>query len=562
MSKTSVFLAECGEVKREAKDRLGMISLTSHVMSDSHSIKDVATYKKSVETITGDSGQVSSDNQVGMKACPTGSVENSPTEKPSKGKKGKEVCGVFRRVWKAVKRPFNCCNPNRVVCLTPQLDLDGSELMPTPSPPRITPVADNDPADPELVCLPGQVCEDLELSCVPGPSRAEQTVDEDLADPESPVADPSSSDLGDEKTKKGSKKNAVHAFFRRCRKAVKHFFLCRESNSVQVPSEMKSVDDPIHVEPEPCCLISSDQVSAALHSSTSVHETDTDQAVSMHASDSSDSEISLYCGSRVSLFLVGDMIGYGSFGKVYEGTHIFNDRIKVAMKYIHKHKTDRYLDIVGHSKPVIAEVAMLLKLGEAPLCPNIIKLYHWIENKKSFVLIMEYPHPCITLHQYITYSDDMNEGKACWFIRQLVQAVKHCVKHGVFHGDIHTGNMLVTDYSLELKLIDFGCAHPISSEGLLSSLYRGAPLFTPPEVIRHTKFDAEPAYVWAIGVVLFEILHGYLPFGSKDEILRDYVKAKPTLSSACHDLIFQCLNRNPANRLMLQNLEEHRWFKN
>lgn len=84
-----------------------------------------------------------------------------------------------------------------MVCLTPQLDIDGSELMPTPSPPRITPVADNDPADPELVCLPGQVCEDLELSRVPGPSRAEQTVDEDLADPESPVADPSSSDLGD-----------------------------------------------------------------------------------------------------------------------------------------------------------------------------------------------------------------------------------------------------------------------------------------------------------------------------------------------------------------------------
>lgn len=85
-----------------------------------------------------------------------------------------------------------------MVFLTPQPDLDGSELTPVPSPFRITPVADADPADPELVCLPGQVCEDVESVCVPGPSRTEQTADADLADPESPpVADPSSSDPGD-----------------------------------------------------------------------------------------------------------------------------------------------------------------------------------------------------------------------------------------------------------------------------------------------------------------------------------------------------------------------------
>lgn len=82
--------------------------------------------------------------------------------------------------------------------LTPQPDQDDSELMPAPSPFRITSTADTDPADPELVRLPGQVCEDVESLCVPGPSRTEQTLDTDLADPESsPVADLSSSDLGE-----------------------------------------------------------------------------------------------------------------------------------------------------------------------------------------------------------------------------------------------------------------------------------------------------------------------------------------------------------------------------
>ncbi len=178
---------------------------------------------------------------------------------------------------------------------------------------------------------------------------------------------------------------------------------------------------------------------------------------------------------------------------------------------------------------------------------------------------MEYPEPCHTLNQHIMYSDDMNEGKARWLIYQLIKAVKHCVDHGVFHGDIHTGNILVTDPRLELKLIDFGCAHPISSEGneyrgmfrvtiaecsvidhgivfLITALLNakdvsltGAPLCTPPEVIGDTTFHANPAYVWAVGVLLFEILHGYLPFESQAKILRGYVQAKPTLSSGKHN---------------------------
>lgn len=82
--------------------------------------------------------------------------------------------------------------------LIPQPDQDDSELMPAITTIRLTPTADTDPADPEPVCLPGQVCEDVESLCVPGPSRMEKPLDTDVADPESsPVADPSSSDLGD-----------------------------------------------------------------------------------------------------------------------------------------------------------------------------------------------------------------------------------------------------------------------------------------------------------------------------------------------------------------------------
>ncbi|XP_043108183.1 serine/threonine-protein kinase pim-1-like [Puntigrus tetrazona] len=211
---------------------------------------------------------------------------------------------------------------------------------------------------------------------------------------------------------------------------------------------------------------------------------------------------------------------------------------------------------------------MLLRLGKSPLCPNVIKLHEWVEYKRSFVLIFEYPQPCHTLHQHIKNSSDINEEKARWIIRQLIQAVQHCYDRGVFHGDMHSGNILVTETSLKLKLIDFGCAYPISSEGNLSSEYRGmfrvtiaecsvidhgivflitavlnaknvslagAALCTPPEVMQHATFHANPAYVWAVGLVLFEILHGYLPFETHAKILHGCVQIKPTLSLGKHN---------------------------
>jgi serine/threonine protein kinase len=80
----------------------------------------------------------------------------------------------------------------------------------------------------------------------------------------------------------------------------------------------------------------------------------------------------------------------------------------------------------GHSKPVLAEVALMLRLGEAPSCPNIMELHQWLEEESSFTLIMEYPEPCRTLEDYILFSGPVSEAQARLFMLQVLQAVKHC----------------------------------------------------------------------------------------------------------------------------------------
>ncbi|RXN09817.1 serine threonine- kinase pim-3-like protein [Labeo rohita] len=467
-----------------------------------------------------------------MKASsPPNSMENNQKDKPTEGKKGKAARPLFRRVHEAVKRPFfACCNPDRVVCLTAQTDaLDDPEARPVPGPFRITQRCP--------VCLPGQVCEDPELpSCVPGSSGIKHL------DPER-VPDSPSLNLCD------TEPDHVESQF------VPEEESLPEQDQVSADLESVPVEEgPSEIEQEPEDVVLPGSVSGSVSGS--------EQIVSEAASDTEpEPEIELPQGSIVSFYEVGHLIASGKFSKVYEGTHVFSEKLKVAIKCIPKRRADRYLDIAGHCKPVLAEVALMLRLGEAPSCPNIIQLHQWLEDESSFSLIMEYPEPCRTLEDFILFSGPVSEGQARLFMLQAVQAVKHCSERGVYHGDIRSGNILVTLHTLQLKFIDFRCARLITSEGFKSSEYQGSDAYTPYEVIRQSVFHAEAANVWAMGVLLFEIMHRYLPFDSFDEIQHGYIRMDPTLSTACHDLIYRCLSRNPAHRLTLEQLEEHRWMK-
>ncbi len=263
----------------------------------------------------------------------------------------------------------------------------------------------------------------------------------------------------------------------------------------------------------------------------------------------------------------------------------------------------------------------MLRLGEAPSCPNILELHQWLEDESSFTLIMEYPEPCRNLEDYILFSGPVSEAQARLFMLQVLQAVKHCHERGVYHGDIRSRNILVTLHSLELKLIDFRCARLISSESFNSSQYQGESGWWPRDVVLlmvkrtealklcvshrirciHPAWGPRPVHIpcrssrrlgagssalWdhsQISALRKLWCHSArLPQDASHLIHRWTHKqlhimlfwwcllfmfdvwrltALSELFPACHDLIFHCLSRNPAHRLTLQQLEEHRWMK-
>ncbi|XP_051535419.1 serine/threonine-protein kinase pim-3-like [Myxocyprinus asiaticus] len=205
----------------------------------------------------------------------------------------------------------------------------------------------------------------------------------------------------------------------------------------------------------------------------------------------------------------------------------------------------------------------MLMLRHCPRSRNIIQLLEWFDEPQRFVLILDYCHPCQCLIGYIGYRVRLSEMTACGLMRQAILAAQHRIDSGVFHNDIHSYNFLVNDYSLELKLIDFGCGQIFNSDGYRSSQYRGAPDFCPPEVMTEPNFHAVLTNVWSFGVVLYEMLNRCLPFDQPEEILHGKIKFQnPYLSRACHDLIGWCFTRDPTKRPTLEQLLQHEWFRN
>ncbi|XP_051730065.1 serine/threonine-protein kinase pim-2-like isoform X1 [Ctenopharyngodon idella] len=261
-----------------------------------------------------------------------------------------------------------------------------------------------------------------------------------------------------------------------------------------------------------------------------------------------------------SLYNVGAMIGSGGFGRVYEGTRKFDGK-KVAIKRMLKIDNARYLDIPGHPKPLVTEVALLLMMRREPTSPFVIQLYEWFEHPRKFTLIMEYPEPCESLLDFINREPGPDEPVSRVIMLQAVVAIQHCIKHGVFHNDIHALNFLFKRRTSELKLIDFGAGQLFSSDGYESDTYIGAPDYCPPEVLTEPRFHAVPANVWALGVLLYNMVNTCRPFCNRTEITQAKVTFQNSnLSKECRDLIRKCLARDPTERPTLEQMSLHKWF--
>uniref|UniRef100_A0A8C7JDY2 non-specific serine/threonine protein kinase n=1 Tax=Oncorhynchus kisutch TaxID=8019 RepID=A0A8C7JDY2_ONCKI len=197
---------------------------------------------------------------------------------------------------------------------------------------------------------------------------------------------------------------------------------------------------------------------------------------------------------------VYETIGSGGFAKVKLGRHILTGE-KVAIKIMEKKE-------LGEDLPrVKVEIEAMKSLSHQHVC----RLYHVIETNTKIYMILEYC-PGGELFDYIIAKDRLSEEETRVFFRQIVSALAYVHSQGYAHRDLKPENLLI-DEDHNLKLIDFGlCAKPKGGLGYELMTCCGSPAYAAPELIQGKAYIGSEADVWSMGVLLFALLCGYLPF--------------------------------------------------
>lgn len=167
------------------------------------------------------------------------------------------------------------------------------------------------------------------------------------------------------------------------------------------------------------------------------------------------------------------------------------------------------------------------------------------------------------LLNYVSAQQRLQEPEAGRLFRQLVSGLWYLHSLGVSHRDLKPSNLLLTA-NKNLKIADFG----LSAEGAIDMLETrcGSPCFTAPEVIGGMPYDGRKVDIWGLGVVLYIMLVGRLPFedDNKAGLFRKICAGKYFLpayvSPSAGDLLQRTLTVEARDRATLEEVKKHPWL--
>ncbi|XP_043232334.1 serine/threonine-protein kinase MARK2-like isoform X9 [Amphibalanus amphitrite] len=247
-------------------------------------------------------------------------------------------------------------------------------------------------------------------------------------------------------------------------------------------------------------------------------------------------------------------IGKGNFAKVKLAKHLPTGE-EVAIKIIDKTQMNP-----GSLQKLFREVRIMKMLDH----PNIVKLYQVIETKKTLYLVMEYASGG-EVFDYLVFHGRMKEKEARLKFRQIVSAVQYCHSKRIIHRDLKAENLLL-DSQMNIKIADFGFSNEFTVGSKLDT-FCGSPPYAAPELFQGKKYDGPEVDVWSLGVILYTLVSGSLPFdGSnlkdlRERVLRGKYRIPFYMSTDCENLLRKFLVLNPTKRASLeQAIMRDKWM--
>lgn len=256
---------------------------------------------------------------------------------------------------------------------------------------------------------------------------------------------------------------------------------------------------------------------------------------------------------RVGFYDIEKTIGKGNFAVVKLARHRIT-KTEVAIKIIDKTQLDE-----TNLKKVYREVQIMKLLSH----PNIIKLYQVMETKNMLYLVTEFA-PNGEMFDYIAQHGRLAEPEARKKFWQILTAVEYCHERRVVHRDLKAENLLL-DANMNIKIADFGFGNFFTPNQELAT-WCGSPPYAAPEVFEGKKYLGPQIDIWSLGVVLYVLVCGALPFDGhnlhmlKERVLSGRFRIPFFMSEGCEELIRKMLVLNPSRRLTINQIKSHPWM--
>ncbi|KAK6866187.1 hypothetical protein PG995_002715 [Apiospora arundinis] len=212
------------------------------------------------------------------------------------------------------------------------------------------------------------------------------------------------------------------------------------------------------------------------------------------------------------------------------------------------------------------EIAIMKKLNH----PNLVQLIEVLDDPEedSLWMVLEMCKKGVVMKVGLDDHADPYPEEQCrhWF-RDLILGIEYLHAQGVIHRDIKPDNLLLTEDDV-LKIVDFGVSEIFEKpDTMMTAKSAGSPAFLPPElcVAKHGDVSGKAADIWAMGVTLYCLKYGKLPF-KRDNVLEMYEAIRNDVPEIpedekpeFRDLITRLLDKDASTRICMSEIREHPW---
>ncbi|MCD4751646.1 MAG: serine/threonine protein kinase [Anaerolineaceae bacterium] len=248
-------------------------------------------------------------------------------------------------------------------------------------------------------------------------------------------------------------------------------------------------------------------------------------------------------------YRVDKLIGTGGMAVIYRAWDLKLERV-IALKLLRQKYSNN---------PSLRDAFNQEARAAASLThPNIVSVYDTGVSKNRIFLTLEYVAGINAKH-YLISREMINIKESLDFIMQSCLAIQFAHNHNIIHCDIKPSNLLITETN-QIKITDFGLAHilnKINPQEISSNIVWGSPLYISPEQILG-KTPTVESDIYSLGIVLYELATGKLPFLSNDitELLNMHrgkrpepaKNINPEISNELNLVIMTAIQKRPDRR--------------